>query len=110
MSSQHEVVEDGFDEVPILSAAGEETDEFDRVAVAADEAVDVNDSEVAATGSGDVEAETMAVFGGKELFEGLPEESFDLAFASELEFGTKLAEEFDDLAFFEVEPFDFIIE
>ena len=110
MGAEHEGVEDGFDEVPVLSAAGEEADEVSRSARRTEEAIDVNDGEITPARSGDIEAEAVAASGSEELCEGLADDAFDLAFAGELVFGTEFAEEFDDLALFEVKAFDLIID
>src|SRR5258706_9799477 len=109
MGAEHEGVENGFDEVPVLSAAGKEGDEVSRSTRRTEEAIDVNDGEVAAARGGDIEAETVTASGSEEFGEGLGDDAFNLAFAGELVFGTEFAEEFDDLAFFEMEAFDLVI-
>src|SRR3954468_14810491 len=50
----------------------------------------------------------MPVGGGEELLEGLADETFDLAFATELVLGTIFAEDFQDFAFFKIEPLDLV--
>jgi len=92
--------------MPIFGAASEEGDELE---VRAFDAVDVNGGEIAAAGGGDVESEAMRLIGGEQILEGLLEEIFNLVFASDLVFGPELAEEIDDLIFFEVDALYFVI-
>src|SRR3954471_12579839 len=94
--------------MPILSATSEETDKLHRTTGRADEAIDVNGGEIAAAGSGDVKAEPMPVGRGEELLEGLANETFNLALATELVLGTIFPEDFKDFAFFKVEPLDLV--
>jgi hypothetical protein len=54
----HEGEENVFDEMPVVGSTGEESGELEAVA---DEAIDVDDGEIATAGRGDIEAEAILV-------------------------------------------------
>src|SRR5260221_1425236 len=70
---------DGFEEMPILGATGEEGPEPE---VFAAPFVDVNDAEIALATGGDVEAKTVRAFFLKEREEFLVYEIVDFIFAA----------------------------
>src|SRR4051812_916568 len=101
--------EDGFDEVPVFGATGKERRELKDVAL---EPVDIDDGEIAATRSCDIEAETVLIARteGKKAVERLDDEVAYAGFAMVLAFGTVFGEEIEDFVLFEVNAFDFVIE
>ena len=122
-----ESVEDGFEEVPVVGATGEEGA---KPELGAGGFVDVDGSEIALAAGGDIEAEAVAtgivngpVLGGEDLsFEGqrgfvfeeslesLKNEFGDFVFTGGLVEGVEFAELGLDLFVLEVEAFDLIIE
>ena len=117
----HEVEEDGFEEVPVFGAAGEEGAE--PKALAGGHLVDVDDGEVALAGGRDVETEPEfnvvsgvlifdwgEGFAFEDFFEVVVEVVVDFGFALVFEAWIEFAEVLEDLFGFEVDAFDFIIE
>jgi hypothetical protein len=109
--------EDGFEEVPILGSAGEEGAKPEAVAFCF---IEVEDGEVALTGSGDVEAEAEGaldlriwIFGfggiGEEGGEGFAKEIFDRVFALADGGEAELAKPEAEVIGFEVDALDGVV-
>jgi hypothetical protein len=101
-----EVEENGFEEVPVIGASGEEGAEPEFGALGL---VEIEGSEVALAGGSDVEAQTECGRPGEEVWEFFEKEVVDLALAFGQGFGAKVAEPGQDLAMFEVEAFDGVV-
>ena len=71
--------------------------------------IDVNGAQVTLAAGGDIKAEAINTFGGKDLIESVEEEAPDLILAAAGGRGTEFAELVDNLSVFEVDPGDLVI-
>src|SRR5882672_275322 len=98
-----EIEEDGLEKVPIFGAAGEESPQPKLIAFGF---VDVDGGQIALAAGGDIEPEAIGAWGGEDFVKGVEEETPDLILAAGGVGGGELAELFDNLGMFEMDPFD----
>ena len=99
--------EDGFEEMPVVGAAGEEAA---KPEVGVFEFVDVDGGEVAVTAGGDIEAQAILGVFGEERGEAVVEEVLDFVFTRAVAGGAEIIEQIDDFVLLEVDAGDFVLD